>query len=234
MSMTHHRVAAGVAALIGVLAVGGCAEGPSVIVIEDNTRERVTLVLDSTAGKGHSHPYRISPADMTAVLKGVMVKDRNAIIGFGIMKDRQGSPAFSGSLIARLAPHLSNALGQASPRDLVTFYVTKQDEVKGPLVSSGGLLVRDNFMYFMLANVRTRPSETSNDFSTAIELDNRDAPLEPIGRFRFSVEFAPAEARVPYTKARQQSGYEPYMDDSKLVVIDLGRLFGPPGKPPLP
>src|SRR5574341_2536459 len=140
--MKRHRVEAAVGALIVALAVNGCAEESSVIVIEDNTRERITLALDPSAGQGHNHPYRISPADMMAVLKGVMVKDRNAIIGFGIMKDRQGSPAFPNSLIARLAPRLSNALGQPSPRDLVTFYVTKQDEAKGPLVTSGGLAAR--------------------------------------------------------------------------------------------
>jgi hypothetical protein len=225
--MWCHRGEAAAGALIAALILGGCAEGPSVVVIEDNTLERITLAHDPSAGRGHSHPFRISPEDMARVLKGILVKDRNAIIGFGIMKDRQGTPAFPSTLIARLAPHLSNALSQASPRDLVTFYITKPESARGPLITSGGLLVREHFMYFMLANLRTPPAETSNDFSFAMELDNRDAPLEPIGRFRFTVEFSPAEVWVPYATARQRSGYEPYMDEAKLAVIDLSRLFGP-------
>jgi hypothetical protein len=220
--------------LLAALILSGCVETPSVVVIEDNALERITLAHDPSAGRGHNHPYRISPEDMARVLKGVMVKDRNAIIGFGIMKDRQGTPAFPSTLIARLAPHLANALGRASAGDLVTFYVTKSESARGPLVTSGGLLVRDHFMYFMLANLRTPPSETSNDFSFAMELDNRDAPLEPIGRFRFTVEFTPAEAWVPSARANQQAGYKPYMDESKLVVIDLARLSGPPTQPPPP
>jgi hypothetical protein len=221
-------------ALLGALILGGCAETPSVIVIADDPLERITVARDPAAGRGNSHPYRISAEDMARVLKGILVKDRNALVGFGIMKDRLGTPAFPSTLIARLAPHLANALGRASPRDLVTFYVTKPESPKGPLVTSGGLLVRDHFMYFMLANLRTPPSEISNDFSSAMELDNRDAPLQPIGRFRFTVEFAPAEAWVPYARARTLAGYEDYMDEAKMVVIDLTRLLGAPAAPPLP
>lgn len=218
--------------LVCAVALAGCVSGPQPIVIHEDDRARVTLMVDPAAGLGHSHPYTITPEQMALVLEGVWVKDRNAIVGFGLLGDRKGTPAFPATVVARLAPYMAKALSQASPKDLVTFYVTRQDEARGSLVTSGGLFVRGDRLYFVLANVRTRPSETSNDFSTAIELDNRDAPLEPIGRFRFTVGFSPAQAWIPYADAKRESGYEPYMDDSKLVVINLSRLLTRTEAPP--
>jgi hypothetical protein len=214
--------------IILALLLSGCASGPSPIVVYQDDRTQITLAVDPAAGAGHQHPYMMSAEQMAQVLSGVWVKDRNAVTGFGLFKDAKGSPAFRGTMVTRLAEPLARALGRASTRDLVTFYVSLQDRSRGPVVTSGGLFVRNDRLYLMLANAHTMPSETSNDFSTAIELDNRDAPLEPIGRFRFMVGFSPGEAWIPYAEAKRQTGYEPYMDASKLVVIDLSRLSKPP------
>lgn len=198
--------------------------GPSRIVVFEDDRSQVTIADDPSAGTGHQHPYKISPDQMAQILAGIWVKDRNAITGFGLFKDGKGTPAFSGTTVTRLADPLSRALGKASPRDLVTFYVTLQDTRRGPVVTSGGLFVRGDQLYFILANSHTMPSDTSNDFATAIELDNRDAPLEPIGRFRFTVGFSPAEAWISYAEAKRQTGYESYMDEAKMVVVNLAML----------
>ncbi len=209
--------------------VTGCAETPSRIVTYEDKRDQITLTVDPASGNGHNHPYRMSSEQMAKVLQGIRVKDRNAITGFGLFKEDTGTPAFPGTTVAVLAPRLVQALSQASPRDLVTFYVTLSDPRKGPVVTSGGLFVRGEQLYFILANVRTSPTDTSNDFATAMELDNRDAPLEPIGRFRFSAGFSPSQAWIPNSEAKQRTGYESYMDAAKLVVIDLPRLFTEPG-----
>jgi hypothetical protein len=214
--------------VILALLLWGCSTGPSPIVVYQDDRAQITLAMDPSAGSGHQHPYTMSAEQMAQILSGVWVKDRNAITGFGLFKGAKGTPAFQGTLVPRLAEPLARALGRASPQDLVTFYVTQLDRSRGPVVTSGGVFVRNDRLYVMLANAHTMPSETSNDFSTAIELDNRDAPLEPIGRFHFTVGFSPAEAWIPYAEAKRQTGYEPYMDASKLLVIDLSRLAKPP------
>lgn len=209
--------------LLPALGLMGCG-GPSQIVTFEDDRSRVMLAIDRAAGTGHQHPYQLNAEDMAKILAGVWVKDTNAITGFGLFMDGKGYPAFHNTTVVRLAQPLSRALARASSHDLVTFYVTLPDIRRGAVVTSGGLFVRNDRMYFMLANARTMPSETSNDFSTAIELDNRDVPLEPIGRFRFTVGFSPAEAWIPNAEAKRQTGYETYMDDAKMVVVDLRRL----------
>jgi len=203
--------------------IGGCATDPAPIVIYEGRQESVWLHFDPKAGAGHSHPVSITSEQMAAVLKGVRVKSRDVIGGFELLSDKDSAPAFSSREILALAPYLSQAFKKASPKDIATFYLTTQDTGHGSLVTSGGLFVRNGHLYLILANVRTSPS--SIQYENTYELDSKDQPLLPIARFKFSVGFIPNEARMPSGKARDSDGYPDYLDDSKLVVIDLARLF---------
>lgn len=209
--------------LIMAILVASCATSPAAIVIYEDKRDSIRLKFDPKAGTGHSHPYPLTPEQMAAVLRGVRVSSRDTIVGFGLL-DREGGPAFSGSEIALLAQPLSEGLRKASPKDVVTFYLTMGDPRLGTLITSGGVFVRNTHLYLILANFRTPPS--SGPFEgMAYELDNRDEPLSPIARHTFTMGFSPPHLRIPNAKAKEQDGYGGYLDESKLVVLDLPRLI---------
>lgn len=209
--------------LIVAILVTSCATGPAPIVIYEDKRASIRLTLDPKAGSGHSHPYSLTPDQMATILRGVRVISRDTIIGFGLL-EREGGPAFSGPDIALLAPYLSEGLRKASPTDVVTFYLMTGDPRIGTLITSGGIFVQNAHLYMILANFRTPPS--SGPFEgMAYELDNRDEPLTPIARHTFTVGFSPSQVRIPNAKTKEQDGYGGYLDESKLVVVDLNRLF---------
>ncbi len=202
--------------------VTGCVAQPAPIVIHEDRLDSIWVKFDPEAGAGHSHPAQLTPEQMALVLRGVWVRHRDIVGGFGFFGDKEGAPAFLASEIMRLAPYLSQAFKKASPRDMVTFYLTSGDPRQGKLVTSGGLFLRNGHLYVILANVRTSPS--SVQYENTYEFDPRDDPLLPIARRKFTVGFTPDSARVPNAHLRRQQEYERYVDESKLLVIDLKQL----------
>lgn len=211
---------------------GGCTTGPAPIVIYEGRQESVWLHFDPRAGTGHSHPFSITPEQISTVLTGVRVKQRDVIGGFELLSEVDSAPAFSTREILTLAPFLSRALQKASPKDIVTFHVTTRDPTKGILITSGGLFVRNGHLYLILANARTSPS--SVQYENTYEPDPKGDPLLPLARFKFAVDFTPGDARLPGKATRYADGYPDYLDDAKLIVLDLARLFGPAPVPASP
>ncbi len=212
--------------------VTGCVAQPAPIVIHEDRVDSIWVKFDPEAGAGHSHPAQLTPEQMVLVLRGVWVRHRDIVGGFGFFGDKEGAPAFLASEIIRLAPYLSQAFKKASPRDMVTFYLNSGDPRQGKLVTSGGMFLRDGQLYFILANVRTSPS--SVQYENTYEFDPRDDPLLPIARRKFTVGFTPDSARVPNAQLRGTKGYEGYLDESKLLVIDLPRLLAETTSSPSP
>lgn len=210
--------------LLTVLAAG-CATQPASIVIYEDRLDSIWVKFDPEAGTGHSHPAEVTPEQMALVLRGVWVRHRDIAGGFGLFGDTEGTPAFSASEIARVAPYLSQAFKKASPRDMVTFYLITGNTTQGKLVTSGGLFLQDSHLYFILANSRTSPS--SVQYENTYEFDSRDDPLLPIARRKFTVGFTPDSVRIPNAQLRGTSAYGQFLDDSKLLVIDLPRLRTP-------
>lgn len=212
----------GVVAICCVLA--GCVTEPPPIVVHEDPHLSVWLMFDPEANRpGHSHPVTFTQEQVEAVLKGLSVVDRNEAIGEArelFSKGQESTPAFSPAQIRTLAPLLVQAFKKASPVDLVTFYFLSGDK----RVTSGGVFVRSGRLYVILANFRTSPS--TKIYETTYELDARESPLLPVARFLYFVGFTPREAWIPSARARSLDGYERYLDESKLVVIDLAKLFG--------
>jgi hypothetical protein len=84
----------------------------------------------------------------------------------------------------------------------------------------------------ILANVHTSPS--SVQYENTYEPNLGDQPLLPIARYKFEVSFEPADAWIPNRQAKKQDQYDrSYVDEAKLLVIDLSRLpAGPPTSRP--
>jgi hypothetical protein len=133
--------------------------------------------------------------------------------------------------IQTLAPQLSRALAQARPEELVTFYRRVSDATVGLAITSGGLFVRGDQLYFVLANDRTLPSEGMNQ-NMVYELDPVDSPLVPISRTGFRASFEPGAAMVP---DRERHPWQ-YIDQGRVVVLDLAYLTheGTPSAPATP
>lgn len=203
--------------------VTGCMNAPAPIVIYEDRSDSVWLKFDPEAATGHSHPYALSSVQMATVLRGVWVKHRDVVGGFGLFAGEEGAPAFSRSEVVRLSPYLAEALKKASPKDMVTFYVTTADPSRGKLITSGGLFIREHRLFFILANAYTSPS--SVQYENTYEFEARDEPLIPIARHKFTIGFSPQQVWIPNVTLRGTEGYEKYLDESKLLAIDLKRLF---------
>lgn len=208
---------------------GACVGGPTPIVIHEDRDLSVWLRFDPASGAGHRHPAEFSAEQMSAVLTGLRTVPRGALGGlFG--GAQEGDRVFVPTEVARLAPLLSQAFRKASPRDMVTFYLVGGDKGTGPLITSGGLVARNGFLYVILANARTSPS--TRLYETSHEVDTRDHPVLPIARFNFHVKFDPSSAEVPKGQARDSGGTERYVDPAKVIIIDLAKLPEPHGPSP--
>lgn len=213
----------------------GCAAGPEPIVVYEDQRTSVWIQYDPKAGLGHNHPVALSPSQIAKVLTGIRVIGRD-VSGLAFFKSKEGSSAFPPSQVVLLSPYISRAFTKASPQDMVTFYLVTNDG--GAIhATSGGLFYRKGHLYVILANAHTSPS--SVQYENTYEPNQRDQPLLPIARYKFEVSFDSKDAWIPNSQAKKQDQYDAdYVDESKLLVIDLSRLPAdpaislPPALPP--
>lgn len=227
MSKMTGRVAS--SALAAALLSTGCITSPSAIVLHEEPHVSVRVQFDPRAGLGHTHPAVVSPEQLAVVLKGLWVQGRDVFGGFGLLGGREEAPAFAPQDIVSLSAHLSRALAKASPHDLVTFYLVSRQPGLGNVVTSGGLFIHGEHLYVILANAYTPPS--SVQYENTYEIDTRDQPLLPIARYKFSVGFTPSTARISTAEARGKDRIQPYFDESKLVILDLQKLFPAASQP---
>ncbi len=210
------------------LCLSGCAAGTDSTVIYDTPLTGVWLAADPQAASGHKHPYDMTSDAMAKVLNGVQVEERDTITGLGILGSKEGRPAFSHAEIVRLTPYLMEALRKASPKDMATFYMVVSDGNQKRAITSGGMYIDEkHYLHLMLANWRSVPSG-GQDYTMAMELDNRNEPLLPVSPHRFRVGFHPADAWIkkseepntPHFRAYRST----YTDPAKAVIIDLTRF----------
>jgi hypothetical protein len=209
----------------GVLlaALSSCSISPPPIPIHDDPALLVAVAYDPHAGTGHSHPATVSSDMVTAVLRGLQLQGRDVVGALGLLGEDHGTLVFiDRTVLAGLVPHLVDGLAKASSRDLVTFHLVQRDSQRAPLITSGGMFLRGRHLYVILANGRTSPS--SIQYETTYEPNTRSNPLVPIARFKFKAGFQPADTRIATSEAKKMDGWEGYLDESKVVVVDLERL----------
>ncbi len=197
----------------------GCTTAPPPRVVYQDSATAVRIQIDSKAGKGHSHPAQVSPDVIRHVLNGVRIQSRKSFVPSILTGEAPLVAAFSQEEQTFLAPHLSQALAEAKPEELVTFYRRVSTPVVGLAITSGGLFVHDRHLYVILANDRTLPAEGMSQ-SIVSEIDPVENPLLPISRTSFRATFVPATSIVP----EDERWAWPYIDPGRLVVIDLVQL----------
>lgn len=215
----HARMAFIVVTLI-VMTIG-CAAAPPAIRIHEEPGQIIEVAFDPHAGSGHSHPATVTPTQMVAALKGLTILERDTITGVGIFED-ESIPALFEKTVNVLTPHLVSGLAKASPRDLVTFFLAHRENRRAPLITSGGVFVRNQHLYVILANARS--SLSGNQYETPYPPDAKSEPLLPITRYKFAVSFVPATLRIPTAEAKKRDDWSGYLDESKVVVLDLAAM----------
>lgn len=208
-----------VAAILMVSLMSGCATGPPPRAVYQDPTTMIRIQFDSKAGQGHAHPATVSPDAIRHVLQGMRVRSRSSFVPSILTGEASLSAAFSKEEQDSLGPHLSKALAEAKPDELVTFYRRMSTQAVGLAITSGGLFVHDRHLYVILANNHTKPSEAMSQ-SIVTEIDPVDSPLLPISRTAFQALFEPATSVVPED---ERWGW-PYIDQGRVVVIDLVQL----------
>lgn len=203
------------------LSAAGCLATPQPIIISETPGQVVEVRYDARAGKGHSHPRAITVSQITSILKGVQIHDRDLVGTAGLLMGSDAVPAFTDKDVAALAPHLVAGLAKASPVDLVSFYLAQRGSNRAPLITSGGVFIRNQRLYLILANARTSPS--SIQYENTYETNSLSNPLLPIARFKFVAGFVPADWRVVTSDAKRLDEWDGFLDESKVLVIDLAR-----------
>jgi hypothetical protein len=162
----------------------------------DTPHAFVRLEVDPATGQGagHSHPLDVPPEHIAAVLNGVTIDE--PFTRMPIYDDTsipRHHKAFDENRIAFLAPLLSLGLAQATPEEVVTFYLSKERSGGSREVTSGGLFAQGDELHFVLANYRS-PTNYMSDYGAADAEDDRLTPMRSMAPQRGRLGFEPASA----------------------------------------
>ncbi len=218
--------------LAGVGIIAGCVSGPPPIPISEDRAHGIWMQFDPESGPGYDHPTVLSTEQITQVLRGLWVVQRDVVGGFDLLSSSKGAPVFREEEAQYLAVGISRGLAKASPKDLVTFYSVAGGTEEHPLVTSGGLFVRGRHLHILLANGRS--SAYGVQYENTYRLDPRESPLIPVAPRKFKAGFSPPDAWIKNDQLRGTPEFRGYSDESKLVVVDLARLPRPAPKPAIP
>lgn len=218
-----------ISVLLAATAHFGCTTPPPPRTSYQDPITAIRLYVDDRARSGHQHPADVSSEQMAKVLGGLRVIPRSGFIGSLITGQAQATTAFSSTEIHALAPRLSRALTEAKPDELVTFYRRFSDSGTGLAITSGGMFVQDGYLVVVLANNRTLPTDGMNQ-NMVTDFDPVDSPLVPISRTSFRVEFAHPSALAAPDKRPSW----PYIDEGRILAIDLRRLSTESKSPSVP
>jgi hypothetical protein len=220
LPITHHAL------LIFALLVG-CAvpHTPSRLIYEDPTSfvrlEPDHFVLPEWLPSHHSHPFSIGPDEMAGFLKRFLVREHRIRLQVMFSGEAPREPVFRDGEIGALAPRLSEALAQAKPDELVTFYVSHPQTSIKREITSGGVYVMGYELHFILGNWRIIYGIPAYGM-----IYDRRYPMRPTAAKGFDLFFDPADAVV-----KQYTGvWDRLLGRAKdEMVIDLRKV---PTQPP--
>jgi hypothetical protein len=184
-----------------LMLLAACVSKPfPTATLYDTPHAFVRLEADPATGRGslHSHPQTVSPDQIAAVLNGLTIDEPMTRMP---VYDDTSIPrhhrAFDENMIAFLSPLLSLGLAQATPEEVITFYVSRDRPGGSREVTSGGLFVQEEEVHFVLANYRS-PTNYMADFGAAETTDDRLTPMRSMAPQRGRLGFEPASAlRAP-------------------------------------
>lgn len=200
-----------------VYLLAGCSSAPPPRMVHQDARTVVQLWEDPKAGSGHSHPAGLTQEQMVKILSGIQVKGDRYAVHRLFSGEAEERPAFTSEEVWALAIPLARALEMAKPGELATFYRRVSDQTTGLAFTTGGMFLRGDEVYFVLANYRQSPADAMALGIPAYELDPVDNPLLPMRRAGYSVSFVPKEAEVH--QVGETWRWE-FMDPAKIVIVN--------------
>jgi hypothetical protein len=142
-------------ACVLLLAAAGCA-GPTIATREVHRDASWFVRLDTyedakaAAGLAYEHPVNWSEADLSAILRGLLVQER-----IGLLDQKMPPKAlFAPEEIRQLAPQLQAAFRLARPTEWVAVYLEFSSRSPVPEVTSGGFFVKGGALHVVVANHR--------------------------------------------------------------------------------
>jgi hypothetical protein len=195
------------------------------MTLYDTPHAFVRLEADPTVekGAGHRHPVNLMPEQVAAVLAGVMIEEPLAKMP---IYDEMGGPrrhrVFDENLVAFFAPLLALALAQATPEEVITFYLSKDLSGGTREVTSGGLFVQDEErLHLVLGNYRSHTHYMA-DLGVAETTDDRLTPMLPLAPQRGRLGFEP-----PSAATLSSSGWSKFFKRDRRELIVLFRQLTP-------
>lgn len=184
----------------GAELIGACGSRQfTTVTIYNEPAAFVRLEFDRTVKKGkeHSHPVRLTPEQIAAVLGGVRIDEPVGLVRGDILQREplpRVHPAFTDKEIEFFAPLLALALSKATPEEVVTFYETRYLSATSREVTSGGLFVQGDELHLILGNYRSHTHYMA-DMGVAETQDDRMTPMKPLSPQLGRLDFEPNQAK---------------------------------------
>lgn len=206
--------------LCGLLAACAIPQVPSETVYEDPVNF-VRLEIDPTVvpegpAPPHSHPAQVSAEVMAGILRGFSAREHRTSFQRLISGEAAPERVFREEEVALLAPRISEALAQAAPNQVVTYYLSQPHSSIKREITTGGLYVQGSELHFVLGNFRTIYGIPSYGM-----VYDRRYPMMPITAKWFDLIFEPAQAVVPSAIGFWDQVLGRGRDE---VVVDLRKL----------
>lgn len=204
--------------LLAILLLAGCVTSPPPKAIMENGVTRIEIRTDERATRPHAHPASLSPETMRALLNGMRIQVQSDRL-IGVVKGWSAPlPVFSQTDLAAIAGPLAEALAQAAPHEIVTFYRRVSDASIGLAFTTGGLFVQEGLVYIVMANFWSLPMDAVVRDVPGYMIDPIDQPLLTLGRkfYLLSHKQEQADVHLPDWQERHPA--------DKTLVVNLSLL----------
>jgi hypothetical protein len=150
----------------------------------DPAADEVVVRAISNVGSAYDHPARLSAQELTSILQEVRIEFKTHWLQNLITGPLEAVPLFDEAALARVAPHLAEALVQAGARDRIVFYVAQRRADARRDVTSGTLFVKGRGLTLALVNYQNRV-----DVVPGLTAYDRQAPEVAVAPQQFSLVF---------------------------------------------
>ncbi len=163
----------------------GCASTPAFsrpVYADSNVMVRLesSLMVGTASDAPNSHPATLTEQALPSILRSVIVQKEIDFLHYYVLRqDPKPERVFLDDDIELLTPHLKAALAKARPEERIVFLLNRVRDGGISEITSGGLFVRRDKLYVLLANFRV-PLTTQRKVERAKEF-----PLVPLEQPEF-------------------------------------------------
>lgn len=203
--------------LLGIFVCGCATAMPAARPVHETPTTVVRLESTQRANVAeharHSHPIRLSADQLTILFTSISGRQK-----VGLLRSFLGTPGtsriFEAEEIDLLASALKEALGQARPDEVITFFHERPGRAGRSNITSGLLFVQDEILYLTIANFWHPVTREPADLGATDRLDDvrettsyvRSHPWISVGEQDFAI-FLDDPASQTQTRRGELFGY---------------------------